>query len=74
MAPPNGNASRPGRHLAVLAGIIVVLLLAIVGSHLASPAKWHQAFKVHLGLAPPDPATAAGLAGPGTLFDSEPGP
>ena len=50
MAPPNGNASRPGRHLAVLAGIIVVLLLAIVGSHLASPAKWHQAFKVHLGL------------------------
>jgi preprotein translocase subunit SecD len=34
----------------VLAGIIVVLLLAIVGADLASPAKWHQAFKVHLGL------------------------
>ena len=50
MAPPSGTASRPGRHLAVLAGIIVVLLLAIVGSDLASPAKWHQAFKVHLGL------------------------
>ena len=50
MAPPSGNASRPGRHLAVLAAIIVVLLLAIVGSDIASPAKWHQAFQVHLGL------------------------
>jgi preprotein translocase subunit SecD len=26
------------------------LLLAIVGSDIASPAKWHQAFQVHLGL------------------------
>jgi preprotein translocase subunit SecD len=26
------------------------LLLAILGSDLASPAKWHQTFKVHLGL------------------------
>jgi preprotein translocase subunit SecD len=34
----------------VLAAIIVVLLLAILGSDLASPAKWHQTFKVHLGL------------------------
>jgi preprotein translocase subunit SecD len=50
VAPPSGNASRPGRHLAVLAAIIVVLLLAILGSDLASPAKWHQTFKVHLGL------------------------
>jgi preprotein translocase subunit SecD len=50
VAPPSGNASRPGRHLATLAGVIVVLLLAIVGSNIASPAKWHQAFQVHLGL------------------------
>ena len=50
MAPPSGNASHPGRHLAVLAAIIVVLLLAIVGADLASPAKWHQAFQVKLGL------------------------
>ena len=50
MAPPSGNASHPGRHLAVLAAIIVVLLLAIVGADLAAPAKWHQAFKVRLGL------------------------
>ena len=50
MAPPSGNASHPGRHLAVLGAIIVVLLLAIVGADIAAPAKWHQAFKVHLGL------------------------
>ena len=50
MAPPSGNASHPGRHLAVLAAIIVLLLLAIVGADLVTPAKWHQAFKVHLGL------------------------
>jgi preprotein translocase subunit SecD len=50
VAPPSGNASRPGRHLAVLAGIILVLLAAILGSDIASPAKWHHAFQVHLGL------------------------
>jgi len=50
VAPPSGNASHPGRHLAVLAAIIVVLLLAIVGADLATPAKWHQAFQVKLGL------------------------
>ena len=50
MATPSGNASHPGRHLAVLAGIIVVLLLAIVGADIASPGQWGQAFKVRLGL------------------------
>jgi len=50
VAPPSSNASRPGRYLAVLALIIVVLLLAIVGSNLGSPGKWSQAFKVKLGL------------------------
>jgi preprotein translocase subunit SecD len=50
VAPPSGNASQPGRHLAVLAGVIVVLLLAILGNDIGSPAKWHHAFQVHLGL------------------------
>ena len=35
----------------------------------ATPLAWE-----HLGLTPPDPAAAAGLSGPGTLFDSESGP
>jgi Holliday junction DNA helicase RuvB len=35
----------------------------------ATPLAWE-----HLGLTPPDPAAAAGLTGPGTLFDEESGP
>ncbi len=50
MAPPGSNASRPGRALAVLAALIVVLLLAILGSALASPGSWSKNFRVHLGL------------------------
>lgn len=50
MAPPSGNVSRPGRALAVLAALIVVLFLAIVGSNIASPGQWGKDFKVHLGL------------------------
>ena len=50
MAPPSSNSSRPGRALAVLAGLIVVLLLAIVGGDLASPGNWSQHFRVRLGL------------------------
>ena len=50
MAPPSSKASRPGRALAVLAGLIVVLLLAIVGGDLASPGNWSQHFRVRLGL------------------------
>ena len=50
MAPPSGNVSRPGRTLAVLAALIVVLFLAIVGGNIASPGKWGKDFKVHLGL------------------------
>jgi preprotein translocase subunit SecD len=36
--------------LALLAGIIVVMILAIVGADLASPGKWSSNFRVHLGL------------------------
>ncbi len=34
----------------MLAGLIVVLLLAIVGSSIGSPGNWSHAFRVHLGL------------------------
>jgi preprotein translocase subunit SecD len=50
VAPPSGNASRPGRHLATLVAIILVLLVALLGADIGSPAKWHQAFQVRLGL------------------------
>jgi preprotein translocase subunit SecD len=50
LAPPSGNVSRPGRALAVLAALIVVLFLAIVGGNIASPGQWGTDFKVHLGL------------------------
>jgi protein-export SecD/SecF family membrane protein len=36
--------------LALLAGLIVVMILAIVGADLASPGKWPGSFRVHLGL------------------------
>jgi len=50
VAPPSGNASHPGRHLAVLGAIIIVLLLAVLGADIGSPGNWSKAFKVHLGL------------------------
>ncbi|MDX6392591.1 MAG: preprotein translocase subunit SecD [Streptosporangiaceae bacterium] len=50
MAPASGNVSRPGRALAVLAALIVVLFLMIAGSNLFQPASWHKDFQIHLGL------------------------
>jgi preprotein translocase subunit SecD len=50
VAPPSGNASRPGRALATLVAIIVVLLLAVLGSNIANPGNWSRSFKVNLGL------------------------
>jgi len=50
VAPASGNVSRPGRALAVLVALIVVLFLAIVGSNAFSPASWHKDFRIHLGL------------------------
>jgi preprotein translocase subunit SecD len=50
LAPPSGNVSRPGRALAVLAAVIVLLFLAIVGGDIGSPGQWSKDFKVHLGL------------------------
>ncbi len=50
MAPPKTTVPRPGRALAVLAALIVVLLIAIVGKDAFSPGQWHKNFAVKLGL------------------------
>jgi preprotein translocase subunit SecD len=50
VAPPKNPVSRPGRALAGLAVLIIVMLLAIVGKDLASPGNWRHDFKVQLGL------------------------
>jgi preprotein translocase subunit SecD len=48
--PPSTTTSRPGRLLAALAALLIVMLIAVLGANLASPAKWHDSFKVGLGL------------------------
>ncbi len=50
MAPPSRTGSKPGRALAVLAGLLIVMLIAIIGGTMASPAKWRHDFRVGLGL------------------------
>jgi preprotein translocase subunit SecD len=50
VAPPSSSASKPGRLLAVLVAIIVLLLLAIVGTNIGSPGKWSKDFHILLGL------------------------
>ncbi len=50
MAPPRKPVSRPGRALAGLVVLIVVMLLAIVGKDVVSPGHWRHDFKVQLGL------------------------
>jgi preprotein translocase subunit SecD len=42
--------SRPGRYLAVLAALLIVLLGTIIGSAFVHPGSWHSKFKVGLGL------------------------
>ena len=49
MAPPT-TTSKPGRLLATLAVLIVILLLGVLGGSLAQPANWHKRFTVGLGL------------------------
>ncbi len=49
MAPPT-TTSKPGRHLAALAVLIVVLLLGVLGGTLFQPSQWHSRFKVGKGL------------------------
>ena len=50
MAPPKKPISRPGRALAGLVVLIIVMLLAIVGKDAFSPGSWRHDFKVQLGL------------------------
>jgi preprotein translocase subunit SecD len=50
VAAPPAPASRPGRYLAALALLIVVLLAAIIGGAIVHPGSWHSRFKVGLGL------------------------
>jgi len=50
VAPPRKPVSRPGRALAGLVVLIIVMLLAIVGKDVVSPGNWRHDFKVQLGL------------------------
>jgi preprotein translocase subunit SecD len=48
--PPPTTTSRPGRLLATLGVLIVILLLGVLAGSVAQPSHWHKRFKVHLGL------------------------
>ena len=69
MAPPSNPQSHPGRYLAALAALLVVMLLGVLGSNLGNPSAWHKSFKVGLGLdlssgTPGDPQGGPGQEGP----------
>jgi preprotein translocase subunit SecD len=50
VAPRSRSASYPGRALAALAVLILVMLISITGKETFNPSKWHSQFKVGLGL------------------------
>ena len=50
MTPPSRSGSRSARALVALAAVIVILLISVLGNETLSPGKWHQQFKVGLGL------------------------
>jgi preprotein translocase subunit SecD len=50
VAAPTKTVPHPGRALAALIALIVIMLLAILGGDLFSPSNWHKDFKVGLGL------------------------
>ncbi|HJY04041.1 MAG TPA: protein translocase subunit SecD [Streptosporangiaceae bacterium] len=50
MAAPTKTVPHPGRALAALIALIVIMLLALLGGNLFSPAQWHKDFRVGLGL------------------------
>ena len=50
MAPPSKTAPHPGRALAALAALILIMLLGLVGGNLFSPSQWHKDFRIGLGL------------------------
>ena len=50
MAPPSRSGSRPLRALAALAVVLLIMLISVLGKETFNPGKWHQQFKVGLGL------------------------
>jgi preprotein translocase subunit SecD len=50
VAPPSRSGSRPGRALAGLAALILVMFFSITAGQTFNPANWHNQFKVGLGL------------------------
>ncbi|HJY70316.1 MAG TPA: hypothetical protein VJ347_00900, partial [Streptosporangiaceae bacterium] len=50
MAAPTKTVPHPGRALAALIALIVIMFLAIAGTDLFSPSQWHKDFRVGLGL------------------------
>jgi preprotein translocase subunit SecD len=50
VAAPTKTVPHPGRALAALIALIVIMVLAIAGGDLFSPGKWHNDFRVGLGL------------------------
>jgi preprotein translocase subunit SecD len=50
VAPPSRSGSRPGRALAGLAALILIMLISILGAQTFSPGNWQHQFKVGLGL------------------------
>ena len=50
MAPPSRSGSRPGRALAGLAVLILVMFFSITAGQTFNPANWTHQFKVGLGL------------------------
>jgi len=50
VAAPTKTVPHPGRALAALIALIVIMLLALVGTNLFSPSQWHNDFRIGLGL------------------------
>jgi preprotein translocase subunit SecD len=50
MTPPSRSGLRSARALVALAAVIVIMLISVLGNETLSPGKWHQQFKVGLGL------------------------
>jgi preprotein translocase subunit SecD len=50
VAPPRRSGSHPGRALAGLAVLILIMFFSITGSQTFSPGNWQNQFKVNLGL------------------------
>ena len=50
MAPRSTPSSHPGRYLAALGVVIVVMLVSVLGGNIFKPADWHKSFVVGRGL------------------------